>query len=168
MLLDQKCQALIGKELDDDMEIRMNEFEIATIINKIFNEDTPEGEIDNQKILRVIITHQFNTYSRKYYIMLFFLFVFGYFIPLLLQIIIELSDFGMVMASFVFFMTHLTLFYIETIQMRCQEYKEYFGNWVNISEIMSFLVSVYFTYMKLLDPANRYFANHSEVFKVTE
>lgn len=52
--------------------------------------------------------------------------------------------------------------------MRSQNLKDYLTNWVNIVECMSFFVSIYFTYMKLLDPANRYFANHSEVFKITE
>jgi len=93
----------------------MNEFEIASIIHKIFNEDFPEGEIDNQKILRTIITHQFNNYSRKYYIILFIGYVLGYFLPLMAQIIIELNDFLMVMACFIFFLTHCCLFYIETI-----------------------------------------------------
>ena len=146
----------------------MNEFEIANLIHKIFDDDFPEGEIDNQKIMRVIITHQFNSYSRKYYNYLCIGYFFGYFLPLMAQIIIELSDFGMVIAAFIFFLTHCCLFYIETIQMRSQDPKEYFTNWVNIVECMSFLVSIYFTYMKLLDPANRYFANHSEVFKVTD
>lgn len=168
MLLDQKFQALIGKDVDEDMEIRMNEFEVASLIHKIFNDDFPEGEIDNQKIMRAIITHQFNNYSRKYYNTLCALYVLGYFIPLMAQIIIELNDFLMVLATFIFFMTHLSLFYIETIQMRSQDMKEYFCNWVNILECLSFFVSVYFTYMKLWDPRNRYFANHSEVFKVTD
>jgi hypothetical protein len=169
MLLDQKFQALIGKEIDDDMEIRMNEFEIASLIHKIFNEkDFPEDEIDNQKILRVLITHQFNKYSREYYNILCVGYVLGYFIPLVAQIIIELNDFMMTIAAFIFFMTHLTLFYIETIQMRSQDIKDYITNWVNILECLSFFVSCFFTYKKMYDPANRYFANHSEVFKVTD
>lgn len=93
----------------------MNEFEIANLINKIIDDNFPEGEIDNQKIMRVIITHQFNTYSRKYYNYLCIGYLLGYFLPLMAQIIIELPDFGMVIAAFIFFMTHCTLFYIETI-----------------------------------------------------
>lgn len=65
------------------MEVRMNEFEIASIINKIFTDDFPEGEIDNQKILRVLITHQFNKYSRRYYNILCFIYTLGYFLPLM-------------------------------------------------------------------------------------
>ena len=51
--------------------------------------------------------------------------------------------------------------------MRSQEFKAYITHWVNIIECFSFIVSIYFTYMKFIDPANRYFANHSEVFKVS-
>ena len=58
MILDQKIHALIGRDdINKNMEIRMNEFEIASFINNIFDDDFPEGEIDKQKILRVLITH---------------------------------------------------------------------------------------------------------------
>ena len=74
----------------------------------------------------------------------------------------------MVLASSIFFLTHLILFYIETIQMRSQNFKDYITNYVNIIECFAFFVSCFFTYEKLKDPKNRYFANHSEVFKVTD
>lgn len=59
LILEYKYQAMIGKEnLADNMNICMNHFEIARFINNIYTEDKyPLGEIDDQKIMRTLITY---------------------------------------------------------------------------------------------------------------
>ena len=60
LLLEKKYQALIAKNsIKDDMEICMNHFEIARFINNIYDENKgyPLDQIDNQKVLRTLISY---------------------------------------------------------------------------------------------------------------
>ena len=59
LILEYKYQAMIGKEnIGADMNICMNHFEIARFIDSTFTEDNyPLGEIDNQKIIRILISY---------------------------------------------------------------------------------------------------------------
>lgn len=59
LLLEYKLQAMIAKDkIADDMKIVMNHFELARFIDSIFAENKyPLGEIDNQKIMRTIISY---------------------------------------------------------------------------------------------------------------
>ena len=59
LILEYKFQAMLGKEnIGDAMNICMNHYEIARFIDSIFTDDNyPLGEIDNQKIIRILISY---------------------------------------------------------------------------------------------------------------
>ena len=75
----------------------------------------PKEEIEHQKVIRMLISYQFDEFSREYNKSLMILYVFGYLIPLMPQIILDLNDFLMIIAVIIFFCTHCTLAYIEWI-----------------------------------------------------
>lgn len=86
LLLQNKFQALIAKNsVHDEMKICMNHLEIARFIDSIYDEEKnyPVDEIDNHKILRTLISYQFNEYSKPYFLALRVMFIFGYFFPLI-------------------------------------------------------------------------------------
>ena len=147
------------------MVICMNHFEVARFIDSVYDvEKYPLGEIDNQKIMRTLISYQFNEYAKPYYYYMCIIFFFGFFSPLMVQILLELSDSVTIITAVIFLTTQVFLFYIETIQMKTLTCQVYFSKKLNWLECIMFLVSAYYSIRKILEPDYRFFATHKEVF----
>ena len=66
----------------------------------------------------------------------------------------ESGEFMSVLSTAAFFVTHMIFYYFEVIQRGAQTAKEYYSSPWNIVEQLAFVVSIYYTYIRLRYPGS--------------